>query len=613
MTASKKVLIVNPSARGDYLIAPYLWLCLKSHYQQFGKHSNSWEWLDPIYHIDYLKFDVLLNVILESKPDVVGFSMFLWNERLNHQLAKEIKKNLPKTLIIFGGPHLTHRYNPKWFQENSAIDLICNPEGYGEEFMSTLLDALAENSLDLAKIPNAIYPSGDRSQWVKSELLTEKRKFEWPSSLVAGSEKYLKDLSAMAIFTKKKLFFAWESLRGCPYGCVYCEWGGGIMSKMNIKPMEIVERELNFLRELDVHTLHINDPNFGILKRDLDVAASLVELAHQNKLQRVWFGGKNKNNKTIVEKVDRMLLDSGLSQDGYQVSVNALNPKQLKAIKRTNLSIDEHIEMVNRIRANYDIDADFELILGLPESNLDSVFEEYDIYERADLWTTERFPWALLPETPAAHPDYIKQYKIKTVQAGAQIDDNFVQANAVEHTYNLLRDPKYVSNYDVVIETSSYTADEWVEMLLVDNFVRAIECSQFTTKIRKHLKTRGVPASEFFRRIWQQVGSHPAVEDMRREVQCFVRGEPGMQHSYLWFRSRYDSSRRQLKMEACFNLMVLKEPEAFYGAFLRAFEDRPDICGPDFLFMISVASSSVVRGNALDICTQVMSPKFLDA
>ena len=34
------------------------------------------------------------------------------------------------------------------------------------------------------------------------------------------SEKYLKDLSAMAIFTKKKLFFAWESLRGCPYGCV---------------------------------------------------------------------------------------------------------------------------------------------------------------------------------------------------------------------------------------------------------------------------------------------------------------------------------------------------------------------------------------------------------
>jgi putative methyltransferase len=599
----RKILLVNPSARGDYLIAPYLWLCLKSHYQEFGKHRGSWEWLKPVYDVDYLSFENLLASIIEQKPNVVGFSMFLWNAKLNHRLGEEIKKALPDTLIIAGGPHLAHRYNPTWFEDHPWVDLICNPEGYGEEFMTKLLDDLSEEKRNYSEVPNAIYPDGH--QWTKSPLLTDKRAFVWPSSLVAGSESYLKDLSDLAKFTKKKLFFAWETLRGCPYGCVYCEWGGGIMSKMNIKPAEIIERELKFLYDLDVHTLHINDPNFGILKRDLEVAQSIVDLANVGKLKRVWLGGKNKNNKVIVEQIDRMFLDSGLAQDGYQVSVNALDEKQLKAISRTNLSVDEHIEMVRRIRATYEIDADFELILGLPEANLQTIFDEYDIYDRADLWTTERFPWALLPETPAAHPDYIAKYKIKTVPAAAQIDDNFVQSNLSESTYNLLRDPRFNSTYDVVIETHSYNSQDWIEMLLVDNFVRTVECSGFTPVARKWLREHGIPASVFFKKLWDAFKNHRAVEQMRQQIRRFTQKEVGFEDGYLWFRSEYDPSR-QIKMEAAFNLIVLHEPDALFNALRVSF---PDFTAGEFGEILNRAETSVIRDNIRELSTQVMAPK----
>jgi putative methyltransferase len=602
----KKILLINPSVRSGYIFAPYLWLCLKSHYREFGRHAQQWEWLPPLYDIDYQSFDSLLASIVKQKPDVLGFSMLLWNAQLNHLLAAAIKRELPNCKIIAGGPHLNHRYQPDWFQENSAFDLICNPDGYGEEFMTALLDQTAVGEFHPQDIPNAIYPEDDRTNWRSSPLKTDKRKFIWPASVYSGSEDYLKELSQFAKFTGKKLVVAIETLRGCPYGCVYCEWGGGIMTKMNIKPDETLEREFAFLSQLDVDSVHVNDPNFGILPRDLEIARVFVEMKKSGKLSTVWFGGKNKNNKSIVEKIDRLFLEAGLIEDGFRFSVNALDEKQLKAIRRTNLSIEEHIEMLNRIREDHEIDANFELILGLPESNLESIFSEYDLYDRAELWATERYPWALLPETPANHPEYRQQYQLKAVKAASQVDDFLWQSLATDAPYNLLHDPQFRSTFEAVVETASYSKEEWVEMFLVDNCVRAFECSRFTSAPRKWLRDHAqVAASQFFKILWQEIRSWPHIESMRRQLQSFVEGQPGAEANYLWFPLPNDSSKK-LRAEASFNELVLSNPQILFDSLKRAFKNQ---ISKEWADVLARTQLSILKNQSPDLCTQITKIK----
>ena len=39
-----------------------------------------------------------------------------------------------------------------------------------------------------------------------------------------------------------------ETTRGCPYKCVYCEWGGGTGTKIIKKDMELVKRDIMALK-----------------------------------------------------------------------------------------------------------------------------------------------------------------------------------------------------------------------------------------------------------------------------------------------------------------------------------------------------------------------------
>lgn len=68
--------------------------------------------------------------------------------------------------------------------------------------------------------------------------------------------------------------------------------------------------------------------------------------------------------------------------------------------------------------------------------------------------------------------------------------------------YYLLDDPKYQGYFDLVIATSTYTKQEWLQMYFMDNFVRGVECLSVTTSLREHCETLGVSAGQFFRYCW---------------------------------------------------------------------------------------------------------------
>ena len=60
--------------------------------------------------------------IIQKKPHAVGLSCYIWNIEKMHQLAYLIKKELPDTTIIMGGPEVS--YNAEAVLRNKNIDYL---------------------------------------------------------------------------------------------------------------------------------------------------------------------------------------------------------------------------------------------------------------------------------------------------------------------------------------------------------------------------------------------------------------------------------------------------------------------------------------------------------
>ena len=107
---SKTIVIVNPTISPNFrtpmVQIPYLYLTLKSFYKENSAYADQWNWPLPITEYERFTFDELVEQIVMHSPDVVGFSSYLWNFKLNLDLGRAVKLKLPNALLIYGGPEV---------------------------------------------------------------------------------------------------------------------------------------------------------------------------------------------------------------------------------------------------------------------------------------------------------------------------------------------------------------------------------------------------------------------------------------------------------------------------------------------------------------------------
>ena len=84
---------------------------------------------DLKYKSEILEFSInqdmldILEQIALKQPDILAFSVYIWNTEITRQLLPEIKKILPDAEIVLGGPEVS--YNPEdWLLKFPEIDYI---------------------------------------------------------------------------------------------------------------------------------------------------------------------------------------------------------------------------------------------------------------------------------------------------------------------------------------------------------------------------------------------------------------------------------------------------------------------------------------------------------
>jgi hypothetical protein len=166
-----------------------------------------------------------------------------------------------------------------------------------------------------------------------------------------------------------------ETVRGCPYDCTYCTIGGNI-NTLRKHSLEYAKEEILFLRDNSPNrVLRIADSNWGILKRDVELAEFIRELhdtsGYPSSL-RVYYAEKGpfENVRSMAEKLKTLL--------PLNMSFQTLTKGVLDNVKRKNMPISRIKEIVE-FAHNNNITASTELISGLPGETCESfknVFQE---------------------------------------------------------------------------------------------------------------------------------------------------------------------------------------------------------------------------------------------
>ena len=282
----------------------------------------------------------------------------------------------------------------------------------------------------------------------------------------------------------------WETNRGCPYRCSFCDWGSNTMSKVRRFEMDRLAEECEWFGRTGVGFIMLADANFGILPRDLDIVDMVVAANARHGKPSYFSYNVAKNNPDRTVAIAGKLLRSGLTYT-HVLSVQHTNDDVLAATDRSNISVEKQVDAVRRLLAD-EIPIYVQLILGIPGDTYRTWKACFtDLMEwgiHAHYWV---FPYNLLPNAPASEPEYLERWQIETV-------DRYVVSNHGARAREPF-DPVTDTRSKLVVKTRSFSPADWIVMSTFTAWVKALHNAALTQSIAIYLRfTHDLPYARFY-------------------------------------------------------------------------------------------------------------------
>lgn len=174
-------------------------------------------------------------VIVESKPDVLGFSTMSNNLVIALELSQRVKLELPEIVIILGGPGVSFCAK-QTLEAFPQIEAIIRGEA-DHAFPSWIKDL--ENGNSRYNVKGLVYRDNDR-------ILDN----GWPDPIVNLDELPIPsyELCSKHIEYEEQPVLL-EIGRGCPYGCVFCSTSKYFSRKFRVKSIGRVLKEVKLIQE----------------------------------------------------------------------------------------------------------------------------------------------------------------------------------------------------------------------------------------------------------------------------------------------------------------------------------------------------------------------------
>lgn len=334
--------------------------------------------------------------VAQGLTPVIGFSFYTWNAAEFLTLIREMKTSCPELLVVAGGPHVQQAED---YLHDDPIDLIVL--GEGEETFQQVLDKPSRDNWP--SINGLAYL--DQGEIVKTSERARRLDLDaLPSALNVVP---LTDKHGKALYDS----ISYETSRGCPFKCAFCEWGtGAIGTKMYQFSMARIERDWRHIVASGIKDIWLADSNFGALKDDLAKAQLICDLKAETGYPNTFATSWSKKHSPRVQEIVLLLNQHGLLPH-YQLALQTLTPLALELSNRTNMSSNKY-EPIAKEMAAEGVPIAAELIWGLPGDNLRDFENNLDTL-LATFPNINIFGYTLLPGTEFYRRR--EEYKIDTI------------------------------------------------------------------------------------------------------------------------------------------------------------------------------------------------------
>lgn len=297
--------------------------------------------------------DYILGEILDTNPDIICFSCYIWNIEYIKEIAYIIKESEPDIKILWGGPEVSYE-TEKLMKTEVYIDFVIFGEGEMTfmEFMKQINHSNPNyNIKGLAyRENNNIYINEAR------ELIDNLDIISYP-------------YSENEDFTDKIIYY--ESSRGCPFNCSFC------MSSINRKTrnfsIDRVKKDLKKLLATQARQIKFVDRTFNAdYRRAMEIMEFIIK--HNSKNMTIHF---EITADIINDSFLSFLKKMPVNMFQFEIGVQSLNENTLQEINR-NMNKEHLCKVIDNIGRNNNIHMHLDLIAGLPYENYESFKDSFN-------------------------------------------------------------------------------------------------------------------------------------------------------------------------------------------------------------------------------------------
>ena len=213
--------------------------------------------------------EILMKKIIDAPPDILALSFYMWNENLSLEILKCCKIIKPNTVTVLGGPSISRvevKYS-KILRDNKDVDILTLD--LGEQSFSNIVEYIF--STDQRNICNfqtpidgcALRIDNNNESIIRGETENKVKELEIVES------PYLN--GSLDEFLEQGFLPQLETNRGCPYQCVFCQYGDTFRQKLMIRDENIIKEELLYLSKnciCLVKRLHFDAPRVATITFD---------------------------------------------------------------------------------------------------------------------------------------------------------------------------------------------------------------------------------------------------------------------------------------------------------------------------------------------------------
>jgi len=453
--------------------------------------------------------------LFSKKPDVIGFSCYIWNIEETIVIVDMLRKVLPETKIILGGPEVSYDTD-YWMNRLSSVDFIVMGEGE-ETFRDLLRQIAGERKYHF--VFGLAYRKDDQV------VITPGRP-KLDLNAIPSPHRFQEDIPSLR---NRVVYF--ETSRGCPFSCQFCL--SSIEVGVRYFDMERVKAELTYLIDSGAKLIKFVDRTFNIKR---DYAMEIFQFLIDNHRGCV-FQFEITADIMRPEVLDFLAEHAPPGVFRFEIGVQSTNdPTNLAVQRRQNFA--KLTRTVVKVKDSGKIDQHLDLIAGLPHEDYDTFRKTFnDVFalrpEELQLGFlkmlrgtglrndaakfgyiySERAPYEMLGNDLMPFGDIVRIKRVEDVL------EKFWNAHRMDRTIEYLVGSAYPSPFDFFQAFGDY----WEE---------------------RGWSRIGHQLEDLFSRLWAFLG-HDARPELDRDVAFgLLRIDYYLQHKYkprkLWWEDRLD-------------------------------------------------------------------------